>query len=226
MKHTLMIKRCMNTGLFYLCKTTAVDPYRYSGSGTWWKRHIVAHQSWIVTCIIGEYDTATDLTTAGLYYSHLYDIVKSSNWANLTEERGSGGLIGQGQLGKTWMIKDTSKMSEVKKKLWHTPLGNARLRSLHERNKGKGNHQFKGIIVTPWGKFDTIRECTSAARLLRKLHPTAAVITDNCTLRKYVFNLDTMLDPTGRRTIINWRGKTPRSVGFNFIEKDKQYGEI
>lgn len=226
MKHVLMIKRCMSTGLFYLCKTTASDPYKYAGSGTWWRRHVMAHKSWIVTCVIGEYDTHEELNKQGLFYSQHYDVVKSSKWANLTEERGSGGLIGNGQMGKTWKIRDTSKMSVAKKALYATVAGRNKLHILHTQNKGRGNHQFKGIIVTPWGEFDTIRDCINAARLMRRANPAAAVITDTHTLKKYVFNLDTPLDPTGRRTIIDWRGKTPRTIGFNFIEKDKQDGEI
>lgn len=226
MKYKLMIKRCLRTGLFYLCKTTAVDPYKYNGSGTRWKRHINAHQSWIVTCVIGEYDTPEDLAMWGLYYSIYYNVVQSPEWANLTEERGSGGLIGLGQLGKTWKIKDTSKMSESKKKLYATTAGKDKLRLLHDRNKGGGNYQSKGIIVTPWGEFVTIRDCITAARNLRQSNPAAAVVTDARTLKKYVSNLDVPLDPSGRRTIISWRGKTPRMIGFNFKEKDKQNGEI
>lgn len=220
MKHILMIKRCMITGLMYLCKTSSADPYKYSGSGVWWKRHIRSNNSWIVTCVIGEYDTKEELTHWGIHYSELYDVVKSPNWANLTEERGSGGLIGTGQLGKNWKIKDTSAMSAAKKQLYTTDVGKQLMANLRAHTVGQNNYQFKGIIVTPWGNFDSIKTCIVCAKELRSKNPAAAVITDESTLKKYITNLDFPLDPSGRRTIITWRGKTPRSLGFDFLEKD------
>lgn len=226
MKHILMIKRCMSTGLMYLCKTTAKDPYKYNGSGTWWKRHITAHNSWIVTCVVGEYDTKEELTEKGMYYSTLFDVVNSPKWANLTEEKGSGGLIGSGQLGKRWKIRDTSLMSQAKKELYSTPKGQKLIDDRRVRISGNSNYQYKGTIVTPWGTFDTLRSCVAHAKHLRKQNPAAKVISDELTIRKYINNLDTPLDPFGRRTIVDWRGKTPRSLGFNFIEKDNNNGEV
>ena len=226
MKHILMIKRCMATGLMYLCKTTAADPYKYNGSGTWWKRHIKQHNSWIVTCVIGEYGTAEDLTYWGLHYSTLFDVVNSPNWANLTEEKGSGGKIGDGQLGKTWKIKDTSLMSQAKKQLYATERGRV-VRDNHRRSvSGYQNYQYAGTIVTPWGRFDSIKACIIRAKDIRSSNPAAKVISDVHTIKKYITNLDVPLDPTGRRTILEWRGKTPRSLGFDFIKKDNKNGKI
>jgi hypothetical protein len=94
------------------------------------------------------------------------------------------------------------------------------MQALHAGNQGKSNYQFKGTIVTPWGTYDSIKSCVAAAKKIRNGNPAAKVISDENTLKKYITNLDQVLDPSGRRTIVEWRGKTPRLVGFNFIEKD------
>ena len=42
--------------------------------------------------------------------------------------------------------------------------------------------------------------------------------TDGNTLRKYLQSLDNVLNLQGRRTPKNWRGKTPRELGFEIIK--------
>jgi hypothetical protein len=209
--HHLMIKKCINTGLKYLCKTSGTkDPYLYTGSGVRWLNHIKKHKSYIVTCIIGTYETKEELKAAGLYYSNLYNVVDDYTWANLTEEKGDGGLIGTGQLGKTWKIKDTSNMSTPKTKTeaWYTA---------RKKIAGKLNYQFKGLIKTPWGTFES---CIAAIKnaLVQRQQGNFNVITDSGTLRKYLQNLDSMLNLEGRRTPKEWRGKTPRELGFDIVK--------
>lgn len=209
--HYLMIKKCMGTGLKYLCKTSGKkDPYLYKGSGVRWLNHIKKHNSYIITCIIGEYHTKEELQKAGLYYSNLYDIVNDYSWANLTEEKGDGGLIGFGQLGKRWKIKDTSKMSGPKTKTaaWYEGK---------KKTAGKNNYQFKGQIKTPWGTFDSGVDAIEKAKILRSAG-VKEVITDGNTLRKYLQSLDTVLNLQGRRTPKDWRGKTPRELGFEILK--------
>ena len=215
MLHHLMIKKCMSTGLKYLCKTSgSKDPYLYTGSGVRWLNHIKKHNSYIVTCIIGSYQTKEELKEAGLYYSNLYNVVDDYTWANLTEEKGDGGLIGIGQLGKTWKIKDTSNMSAPKTKTeaWY----NAR-----RKIAGKLNYQFKGLIKTPWGIFESGTDAIKEGKAQRELG-NFDVVTDGNTLRKYLQNLDTMLNLEGRRTPKEWRGKTPRELGFDILKDSNE----
>lgn len=211
--HTLMIKKCLNTGLMYLCKTSGTkDPYQYKGSGVRWTNHIKKHKSYIVTCIIGQYQTKPELRDAGLYYSKLYNVVKSQGWANLTEEKGDGGLIGEGQLGKTWKIRDTSNMrgNKTKTEAWYQGK---------QKTAGTNNYQFEGYVKTPWGIFESKKAALIEGQHQRKLGNTN-VITDESSLRKYLQNLDIALNLEGRRTPKEWRGKTPRELGFDII-KDK-----
>jgi hypothetical protein len=211
MKHHLMIKKCMTTGLQYLCKTssTVKDPYIYQGSGIRWLNHIRKHKSRIITCIIGTYNTKEELVQAGIYYSNLYNVVNDTNWANLTEGKGDGGLIGTGQLGKNWKIKDTSNMKKAKTQT------EARL-EVYRKSSGKNNYQFKGMIKTPWGIFETAEQACEAAKLVRQNGDYA--ISDRATLKKYLQNLDIMLNLEGRRTPKEWRGKTPRELGFDMLK--------
>jgi hypothetical protein len=209
--HHLMIKKCMNTGLKYLCKTSGKkDPYLYTGSGIRWLNHIKKHKSHIITCIIGEYTTKEELKEAGIYYSKLYNVVDDYTWANLTEEKGDGGLIGTGQLGKTWKIKDTSNMSKPKTKTTAWYEGK-------KKTAGKNNYQFKGQVKTPWGIFDSIVDATEEGKKQRAVG-IVEVITDRTTLVKYLQALDNVLNLQGRRTPKIWRGKTPRELGFEILK--------
>lgn len=75
-------KKCMNSGMMYLCKTTTAtkkDPYVYTGSGKHWLHHIKKHKSYIITCIIGMYDTKEELKHYGEYYSLKWSVVNSDN---------------------------------------------------------------------------------------------------------------------------------------------------
>jgi hypothetical protein len=204
----------MATGVRYLCKTSSVikNPYIYQGSGVRWLNHIKKHKSRIITCIVGTYATKEELAEAGLYYSQLYNVVKDCTWANLTEEKGDGGKIGTGQLGKRWKIKDTSNMKKPKTQT------EARL-NLYKRSSGKNNYQFDGMIKTPWGLFESNQDATVEAKKQRELGNNK-VITDSGTLRKYLQTLDIMLNLEGRRTPKEWRGKTPRELGFNIIKEN------
>jgi hypothetical protein len=87
----LYIKTHNKTGLKYLGKTVAKDPFTYKGSGTYWKRHIKKHGYDVTTEIIFETDDKIELEKIGKHYSDLYNVVESKNWANLKEESGDGG---------------------------------------------------------------------------------------------------------------------------------------
>jgi hypothetical protein len=91
------------TGLNYLGKTIQ-DPYTYKGSGKRWGNHINKHGYDVTTEILRECKTNEEVKEWGLYYSALWNVVESREWANLKEEYGDGGGIhgeGNGMFGKT-----------------------------------------------------------------------------------------------------------------------------
>lgn len=209
--HYLMIKKCMTTGLKYLCKSSGTkDPIKYKGSGIRWLNHIKKHNSYIITCILGIYETKEELREAGLYYSKLYNVVEDYGWANLTEEKGDGGLIGTGQLGKTWKIKDTTNMKgpKTKTEAWYEGK---------KKTAGRNNYQFKGLIQTPWGTYESLSAAAAAGYAIKQTG-NKAVLTDRDTIKRYLQNADTMLNIEGRKIPKEWRGKTPRELGFNIIK--------
>lgn len=204
-KHILMIKQA-TSGLKYLCKTTTearLNPYVYRGSGKYWLKHIRKNKSWIITCVIGTYDTSQQLAKAGEYYSSLYNVAESKDWANLIPETGNGGWIND-QTGRRWKVKDTSNMR-----------GGVHLKGVSNTSvKGIRNHQFKGQIITPWGTFYSYKDALYEAKML-KTKGRKDIITDRNTLRKYC-QIENGIPLTGNRTFKKWRNKTPKQIGFNF----------
>ena len=96
----LMIKEIEQTGLKYLCKRKqykdVTDHLKYKGSGKLWRRTLNVHPEYTIkTTVIGLYDK-NDLAKYGLYYSTLYNIVDSKEWANLMPEVGDGGQTHKG----------------------------------------------------------------------------------------------------------------------------------
>jgi hypothetical protein len=91
-KYKLYIKESP-LGLKYLGKTER-DPFKYIGSGLYWKRHLRSHQfisKDILTIVLFETDSKEELKNVGIYYSDLYDVVHDESWANLRKESGDGG---------------------------------------------------------------------------------------------------------------------------------------
>ena len=87
----LYVKTHNKTGLKYLGQTTAKDPHKYPGSGVYWKLHLEKHGYDYTTEIISECQTKDEIKELGIYYSNLWNIVESDEWANLKIEQGDGG---------------------------------------------------------------------------------------------------------------------------------------
>lgn len=85
----LYVKTHNKTGLKYLGKTEQ-EPYSYKGSGVYWMLHISKHGYDVTTEILHECSTTEELKEWGLYYSRLWNVVESNEWANLKEECGDG----------------------------------------------------------------------------------------------------------------------------------------
>ena len=134
-KYYLYVKTHNVTGLKYLGQTTC-DPYSYMGSGIRWTRHLKKHGFDITTEIIGEYYNKEDLKRQGIYYSTLWNVKESTEWANLTEENGMGGDL---RSGKIHTNQSKKKISESKKGTKHS-----------DETKAKISSSLKG--KEPWNK--------------------------------------------------------------------------
>ena len=124
------------TGLNYLGKTTQ-DPFTYKGSGKRWGNHINKHGYDVTTEILRECQTNEEVKEWGLYYSALWNVVESRDWANLKEEYGDGGGIrgeGNGMFGKTHSDEVKQLLSSLSK---GKPKSSEHNQKNSEANKGK-----------------------------------------------------------------------------------------
>lgn len=118
------------TGLQYLGYTTT-DPFKYLGSGVRWKRHLKKHGKHIKTEILLETESYNDIEHYGKYYSELWNVVESEQWANLKPEEGEGGTW-SGLLGSNNPNFGKPRPQHVKN-------------SISKANKGKKNKHLSEL---------------------------------------------------------------------------------
>lgn len=87
--YTLYIKTHEVTGLKYLGQTTK-DAYKYKGSGIDWKKHIQEHGNTVITKILYMGGDREEMKKLGRYYSMLWNVHISDEWANRIPETGGG----------------------------------------------------------------------------------------------------------------------------------------
>ena len=87
----LYLKTHNKTGLKYLGKTVQ-DPTKYRGSGKRWNNHIQKHGYDVTTEVLFESVDPSEIKDKGIYYSNLWNIVESEEFANLKIEEGDGGF--------------------------------------------------------------------------------------------------------------------------------------
>lgn len=74
-----------------MCQTSKTDPHKYLGSGKYWRLHLKKHGCNHNTEIIKECQSKEEIKEWGIYYSKLWNVIESEEWANLMEENGGGG---------------------------------------------------------------------------------------------------------------------------------------
>lgn len=115
----LYIKTHNKTGLKYLGKTKSKDPHKYTGSGKYWKLHLDKHGYDYETSILLVTEDKNELKETGLFFSKIFGVVQSDEWANLKEENGEGGNpIGKNHFryGKTLTQSHKEKLRKPKTK--------------------------------------------------------------------------------------------------------------
>jgi hypothetical protein len=147
----LYVKTHNTTGLKYLGKTVSQNPHLYPGSGIYWTRHLKTHGYDYTTKIIKECQTKEELKEWGLYYSQIWNVVESNEWANLRPETGDGGCkkgIKRSDQwhnklrNKVWSEKALQNLKEIgiksaalrKGKPWSKNMRESRLNTYIEKN--------------------------------------------------------------------------------------------
>lgn len=113
----LYLKTHNKTGLKYLGKTVK-DPHQYNGSGVYWKNHLAKHGHDIKTEILFESTDEKKFREVAMKYSKDWDIVNSSEFANMMVEQGQGGVnSGSFKKGHKSWNKGVSMTPEAKARL-------------------------------------------------------------------------------------------------------------
>jgi hypothetical protein len=84
----LYLKTHNVTGMKYLGQTTR-NPYKYEGSGVYWRRHIEMHGNNVTTEILYQSDNQDNFEKVCIDYSAKFDVVNNKMFANLIEEHGN-----------------------------------------------------------------------------------------------------------------------------------------
>jgi hypothetical protein len=164
----LYVKTHRVTGLKYLGKTENKDPFSYKGSGIYWTNHIKKHGYNVETEILRECSNYDEIKEWGIYYSKLWNVVESPDWANLKEECGDGwsrdDMIKQNQNllknGKHHFLGEQNPSKKLVREGKHHLLGKNKI-SVVDKN---GN-----IHRIPTDKFDKEKFVTLASKEGRAL---------------------------------------------------------
>lgn len=180
----LYVKTHNLTGLKYLGKTESKDPHKYPGSGTYWKSHLKKHGKDYRTEIIKECQSKDEFMYWGLFYSKLWNVVESNEWANLKEETGDT----RGKLSK-----------ESRDKI-----------SIAGRGREPPNKGQKGVVVGYWrGKKRSLidREKIKKGRAGKSTGLGRKHTIETKEKIKAARSLQVMSDETKRKIGDNNRGK-------------------
>lgn len=112
----LYVKVHRSTGLKYFGKTVQ-DPFKYAGSGKYWRRHLKTHGNDVRTFILGVFDNEISCTGWATLFSKLYSVAESPDWANLRDENGKDGAP-VGHPGHVFTSEQLEKISTASKKSW------------------------------------------------------------------------------------------------------------
>jgi hypothetical protein len=159
----LYAKQHRVTGLRYFGKTTR-DPYSYNGSGKYWTNHCNKHGWDIETTWVYPYEDIKLCEEEALFFSKVYNIVESSEWANLTIETGLDGRAGQkGEKRPPLSDEAKIKKSIAMKEYWangghqmpkghkrpeHSALMKIKMKGICRDNlKGKSRPEHSAIMI-------------------------------------------------------------------------------
>lgn len=182
----LYVKTHNVTGLKYLGKTVR-DPYTYKGSGTHWIRHLKKYGDDVTTEVLLETEDKELLREKGIYYSNLWNVVDSKEWANIVLEQGDGGDTSKSPNHIQAMKK--KDVSGKKNSFYGKKHTNETKHIISEKNKGRlkgipkpegfaekcrermlsGNNPMYG--KNPWNKGKVGLQKQSIDQLLKKSKP-------------------------------------------------------
>jgi len=171
----LMIKTHRTTGYKYLCVTTKEDYIGYCGSGVRWRKHLRAHGFDVSTEVLFEHHSRDVIfKSVCLYYSDVYDVVNSAEWANLIPEDGNTGYAFQ-----KWDDKDKFNRSTKYKEMFADPI------------IGKSWRSKIGLAsAATWAKHST-SDRTNRIKNIKNAYTEEKRAEHSATLKRYHENMST-----------------------------------
>lgn len=123
----MYLKTHIKTNLKYLGQTTQ-NPSKYKGSGLYWSTHLEKHGNHVITEILLKTNDKNHIEILGKFYSEIWNVVKSDDFANLIVESGSGGSrkgrtvspttrekLRKANIGKRMSLKTIEKVIKTKR---------------------------------------------------------------------------------------------------------------
>jgi hypothetical protein len=179
-------KRHLKTNLNYFGKTIN-DPYKYTGSGMYWKAHLKKHGNKIETVQVWAFENLDECSTFALEFSAKHNIVESEDWANLIEEDGKGGGMPKGRTRSKEHCKNISKskigkpssnevkehLEKYRKQRTYSPLSNETKIKISKKKIGKlASTETKNKLVIARAK-----QFEKNQKLYKLISPTGIVLT-------------------------------------------------
>lgn len=132
----LYVKTHNVTGLKYIGYTSQ-DPFKYKGSGLRWVPHVKKHGNDVMTEILLATENKEDIKKTGEYFSTLWNVVESKEWANFKPEHGEGGVD---PIKHSEIMKQSNK--ERLENGTHHFLDSEVQRGIQNRRVENGTHHF------------------------------------------------------------------------------------
>lgn len=140
----LYVKTHNKTGLKYFGKTCK-DPFKYRGSGKYWKRHLRIHGNDVSTEIVAVFDNEAEAEIFAIQFSLENDIVESIGWANLMIENAKDGAP-QGHKGHVFYTDELQLMSNLLVKRWADADYKEKMRKIQSETYSKG----RKVVLPLW----------------------------------------------------------------------------
>lgn len=187
----LYVKTHNKTGLQYLGYTSSVDPHKYTGSGKYWLLHLNKHGFDFSTRVLHKCVSKLAIKAWGLFYSRLWSIVNSKQWANLKEENGDGGDCGpkgRVELSRKGKGREHSDLTKHKMSDSHTGtvMSEITKEKIRLKNAGKNTPMLLRIYIEdPKTSFLESDRLTEKLTLLRPEKRLVSEIQEKNTPKRH-----------------------------------------
>jgi NUMOD3 motif len=190
----LYVKQHISTGLKYFGMTRS-NPFKYSGSGKYWKYHLKKHGKNIKTLEVWSFDDQDICSDFAIKFSEDNNIVESKIWANLQIENGLDGTTSGSKFNKTVSCSGNlnnfygkTHSFETKEKIRKAKLGrklsSETIEKVRTSNLGKVVSQETKNKITEVLINQPVLSCPHCGKSGKGFGPMKRHHFDNCKLKE------------------------------------------